>query len=155
MQHELNPGLDVEFSNLDLNLQYISKVQPHNRFDSFLTVIHSFHPISLHIDNFTVQKRHYILRIKSDILMAMDRQKISLLLLLDLSSAFDTIEHSRLLEILKICFSIVTTQSVTVSNLAENVEGVVSFWDVRVQSAITDAPCVKQLLETINSGVVQ
>ena len=53
------PGLDVEFSNLDPNLQYISKVQPHNRFDSFLTVIHSFHPISLHIDSFTEQKRHY------------------------------------------------------------------------------------------------
>ena len=41
---------------------------------------------------------------------------------------------------------IVTNQSVTGSYLAENVEGVVSFWGVRVQSAITDAPCVKAAL---------
>ena len=48
----------------------------------------------------------------------------------------------------------VTNQSVTISYLAENVEGVVSFWGVRAQSATTDAPCVKQLSETINSGVL-
>ena len=38
-----------------------------------------------------------LLRVKNDLLMAMDGQKVALLLLLDLSAAFDTIDHDVLL----------------------------------------------------------
>ena len=39
---------------------------------------------------------------KNDILQAMDKQKVTLLIMLDLSSAFDTIDHSILFERLSI-----------------------------------------------------
>ena len=45
-----------------------------------------------------------LLRIKSDLLLSMDDQKISLLLLLDLTRAFDTIDHLCLLQTLKTHF---------------------------------------------------
>ena len=39
-----------------------------------------------------------LLKEKNDLLMAMDKDQVTLLVLLDLSSAFDTIEHEILLE---------------------------------------------------------
>ena len=39
-----------------------------------------------------------LLRVQNDLLMAMDKQKVSILVLLDLSAAFDTVNHSVLLE---------------------------------------------------------
>ena len=41
-----------------------------------------------------------LLKVQSDILLSMDDQKVTLLVMLDLSAAFDTIEHSILLETL-------------------------------------------------------
>ena len=39
-----------------------------------------------------------LLRVQSDLLKAMDKQKVSVLVLLDLSAAFDTVNHSALLK---------------------------------------------------------
>ena len=47
-----------------------------------------------------------LLRIKNDLLMAMDQQKVTLLILLDLSSAFDTIVHEILADTLQLHFGI-------------------------------------------------
>ena len=104
------PGLDADFKNLRpiSNLKYISKlvegaatqqIMDHLNNNSLLPCTQSayrqFHSTET-----------ALLRIKSDLLMAMDSQKVTLLLLLDLSSAFDTIDHSCLLETLKTCFGI-------------------------------------------------
>ena len=42
-----------------------------------------------------------LLKVKNDLLMAMDKGQVTLLVLLDLSSAIDTVEHEILLERLK------------------------------------------------------
>ena len=42
-----------------------------------------------------------LLKVQNDIFMNMDNKGVTLLVLLDLSAAFDTIEHSILLNILK------------------------------------------------------
>ena len=42
-----------------------------------------------------------LLRVQNDILRSMDNQKVTMLLLLDLSAAFDTVSHSILIRRLK------------------------------------------------------
>ena len=50
-----------------------------------------------------------LLKVKNDILMNMDEQKVTLLVLLDLSSAFDTVDHQVLLERLRSKFGVTGT----------------------------------------------
>ena len=47
-----------------------------------------------------------LLKVQPDILLNMDDQKVNRLVMLDLSAAFDTIDHSTLLETLGLCFGI-------------------------------------------------
>ena len=55
------------------------------------------------LDKFQVQETA-LLKVQNDILMSMDNTELTLLVLLDLSAAFDTIEHSVLLNILQLDF---------------------------------------------------
>ena len=47
-----------------------------------------------------------LLKVKNDILLNMNRQHVTLLVLLDLSAAFDTIDHGILLERLRSAFGV-------------------------------------------------
>ena len=116
-------GIGAEFSNLRpiSNLQYISKLVEGAVTQQILEHLDSHLLLPF---NQSAYRKFYstetaLLRIKSDLLMSMDDQKISLLLLLDLTGAFDTIDHLCLLQTLKQHFlindiqwnlSIVTTQ---------------------------------------------
>lgn len=104
------PGLETELSNLRpiSNLQYISKLVEGAATQQILE--HIEHHSLLPFNQSAYRKFHStetaLLRIKSDLLMSMDNQKISLLLLLDMSSAFDTIDHSCLLKTLRSHFRV-------------------------------------------------
>ena len=50
-----------------------------------------------------------LLKVHNDILLAMDRQHVTLLVLLDLSAAFDTVDHRVLLRRLKVTYGITGT----------------------------------------------
>ena len=50
-----------------------------------------------------------LLKVQNDILLAMDRQHVTLLVLLDLSAAFDTVDHRVLLRRLEVTYGITGT----------------------------------------------
>ena len=50
-----------------------------------------------------------LLKVENDILLAMDRQHVTLLVLLDLSTAFHTVDHQVLLRCLEVTYSITGT----------------------------------------------
>lgn len=52
-------------------------------------------------------KKSFLLKVQSDILMSMDNQEITLLVLLDLTAAFDTINHKILCDVLENNFGII------------------------------------------------
>lgn len=52
-------------------------------------------------------KKCFLLKVQSDILMSMNNQEITLLVLLDLTAAFDTINHKILLNVLENNFGII------------------------------------------------
>ena len=60
------------------------------------------------LDKFQVQETA-LLKVQNDILMSMDNKEVTLLVLLDLRAAFNTIEHSNLLNILQQDFGVVGT----------------------------------------------
>ena len=61
-----------------------------------------------------------LLKVKNDILLSIDRQEVTLLVLIDLSAAFDTIDHRILLETLEKDFGVIgDTQNRLASYLSE------------------------------------
>ena len=53
-----------------------------------------------------------LLKVQNDILLAMDRQHVTLLVLLDLSAAFDTVDHRVSLRRLEVTYGITGTAAV-------------------------------------------
>ena len=99
-----------DFSNLRpvSNLQYVSKLTERAIFDQVhvhLTT-HDLYPKLQSAYRRGHSTETALLKIHNDILIAMDRQHVILLVLLDLSAAFDTLEHSVLLSRLSNSFGI-------------------------------------------------
>ena len=106
-KHSL-PSQDVTSYRPISNLNFLSKI--------IEQIIHSH--LTLHLSTFnslsTFQSAYHpsystesaLLRIQNDLLLAIDQQKVSALVLLDLSAAFDTIDHNILLTRLSSYFGI-------------------------------------------------
>ena len=92
------------------NLPFISKVVEKAALQQLL--IHCEKNAPLPIFEAGFRKYHLteaLIKVQNDILMSMDNKEVTLLVLLDLSAAFDTIEHSILLNILQQDFGVVGT----------------------------------------------
>jgi len=104
-------GLEVAFKNFRpiSNLPFISKLSEREAADQLMQ-----HAIEQGLNNCKFQsayKKHHstetaLLKVKSDLLMNMDNQDVTLLVLLDLSAAFDTVSHDILLDRLNTRFGV-------------------------------------------------
>lgn len=106
-------GLDFVFKNSSpvSNLSFISKVVEKAALNKLSSTVKkmplflNFSPASISI----TRRRLLLTKVQNDILISMDNNKVTLLVLLDLSPAFDTIEHYILLNILQQGFEVVGT----------------------------------------------
>ena len=91
------------------NLPFVAKATEKaviNQFMDYCTINHLLLP-----DNQSSYRKYHstetaLVKVHNDILTSMDRQEITFLILLDLSAAFDTINHSLMIDILKNDFGI-------------------------------------------------
>ena len=99
-----------DFTNLRpvSNLQYVSKLVERAVFDQVHAHLseHDLYPLLQSAYRRGHSTETALLKIYNDILMAMNRQEAVLLVLLDLSAAFDTVEHAVLLSRLSTSFGI-------------------------------------------------
>ena len=105
-------GLDIAFSNFCpvSNLPYVSKlsekaVANYNQLIDHMTTndLHMLLQSAYNQNHSTVSE---LLKVKNDILLNMEAQKVTLLVLLDFSAAFDTVRHDTLLNRLKSRFGV-------------------------------------------------
>ena len=106
-------SLDLVFKNLRpvSNLQFLSKLTEHTVFDQ--TYNHMMDLGLYPVLQSAYRKCHStetaFLKVQNDILMNMNRQHATLIVLLDLSVAFDTVDHKILLHRLQWSFGITGT----------------------------------------------
>ena len=104
------PSLTSEFANLRpiSNLQFISKLTERAVFDQLQTHLldHALYPLLQSADRTSHSIKTALIKVQNDILMNMDRQQVTPLVLLDFSTAFDTIDHQVLLNRLRLSFGI-------------------------------------------------
>ena len=88
------PGLDIIFKNFRpvSNLAFLSKLIEK-------VVFHQIHDTNLYPNAQSAYRVHHstetaLVKVKNDILLNMNKQHVTLLVLLDLSAAFDTVEHN-------------------------------------------------------------
>ena len=94
-------------SNLSFLSKILEKVVLCQLSSHLLTnILFCFHQSAYHAGHST---ERVLLKIVNDLLSALDEDKVTLLLLLDLSAAFDTIDHSILLSRLSYSFAISDT----------------------------------------------
>ncbi|CAB3996996.1 Hypothetical predicted protein, partial [Paramuricea clavata] len=108
-----NPGLAALFNHLRpiSNLQFISKLVERAVYDQIYDhlMLHDLFPEyqSAYRQGYSTETA--LLKVQNDILLNMDCQQVTLLVLLDLSAAFDTVDHSILLHRLETSFGITGT----------------------------------------------
>ena len=97
-------GLDIAFNNFCpvSNLPYVSKLSE-KAVANYNQLIDHMTTNDLHM---LLQSASELLKVKNDILLNMEAQKVTLLVLLDLSAAFDTVRHDTLLNRLKSRFGV-------------------------------------------------
>ncbi|PFX28594.1 hypothetical protein AWC38_SpisGene6672 [Stylophora pistillata] len=99
------PGLDFSLKNFRpvSNLSYISKLSERAAAEQFMEHLtaNNLHSLLQSADKQQHSTETTLLKVKNDILMSMDDQHVTLLLLLDLSAAFDTIHLDKLIDCLK------------------------------------------------------
>ena len=104
------PGLLSDFKNLRpiSNLQYISKLTERALFEQTHAHMtnHSLYPLLQSVYCLGHSTETALLKVHNDLLMNMDAQRVTLLVLLDLSAAFDTVDHEGLLKRLRSSFGI-------------------------------------------------
>jgi len=106
-------GLDTYFKNYRpiSNLQFVSKVVERAVTDQLYNFINNNNLLpslqSAYHPGYSTETA--LLKVKNDILMNMDNQQVTLLVLLDLSAAFDTVDHSILCNRLTTDFGITGT----------------------------------------------
>ena len=98
------------FTNLRpvANLQYVSKLMERAVFDQthvYLTS-HGLYPPFQSAYRKCHSTKTALLKVQNDILMNLDSQRVTLLVLLDLSAAFDTVDHGVLLNRLNTSFGV-------------------------------------------------
>ena len=102
-------NMDLTFKNYCpvSNLAYFSKLIEKavcNQITSFAAQTNNTEELqSAHLEDHSTETT--LLKVKTDLLAALDNQEVSCLILLDLSAAFDTVNHKLLLNCLKYCFS--------------------------------------------------
>ena len=99
------PGLDSAFKNFRpvSNLSYFSKLSERAGVEQFMGFMEHLTANDLHSQLQSAYKQQHstetaLLKVKNNILMSMDEQHVTLLVLLDLSAAFDTIHHDKLID---------------------------------------------------------
>ena len=96
-------------------------------------------------------RRHHstetaLLKVKNDILMNMENQKVTLLVLLDLSAAFDTVDHRILLDRLQFDFGISGSALNWIeSHLSNRIDGVLSS-NFKLKFGFPQGSCLRPLL---------
>ena len=103
-------GLDIAFNNFRpvSNLPYVSKLSEEAAANQ---LIDHMTTNDLHMPLQSASKQNHstesaVLKVKNDILLNMEAKKVTLLVLLDLSTAFDAVLHDILLNLLKSRFGV-------------------------------------------------
>ena len=103
-------GLNLEFCNLRpiSNLQYVSKLTERAVFEQMNNHMMQFglYPVLQSAYRKGHSTETTLLKIQNDILLNMDKQNVTLLVFLDLSAAFDTVDHDILISRLQSSFGI-------------------------------------------------
>lgn len=90
------------------NLQFVSKIAERAVTDQLMSHCEKYAPLP--VNQSAYRKFHStetaLVKVQSDILTSMDQQQVTLLILLDLSAAFETVDHEIMLEILELEFGV-------------------------------------------------